>query len=346
MIEPWTRSFFMSKGKGDSCQRDEFCNYFLSWLTTPGRLENFDPQKGSVYVYLKEALRMALADFWREFSEVTIVSVSVSRAPDLGDSIDTASCSFIERLKVTTKPGGGFRISWHGGMTSGERDILVESFTEQEDKQAIARLFGRCHVPHVSIYDSVAAAREYEKAFEPHDAMSLADLRERWRELLASVPLPLRTRFIALHHEMLGPLQDEEVEQFEYEFEVDYKEVLDELNSGDRQTVLDVLERSEAWAYQVDHRVNERILLELFKAKRNRIPLELRVAFIAIHHRALGPLVGELEIEEFSRQFQLDYEIVRDDLNVPIRSKVLEILGLNLVWAKKISSSIDGVIRG
>ncbi len=92
--------------------------------------------------------------------------------------------------------------------------------------------------------------------------------------------------------------------------------------------------------------MNERILLELFRALRERIPLDLRVVFISMHHKILGPLLKEEEIAAFESQFGLSYEEIKEKLNRRTRKKILDTLRRTGVWARIVTEQVESLIKG
>lgn len=344
MLSPWAWHVF--KSMGESFQLEEFPNYFIAWLSTPGRLESYDSNKGSIHQWLKEALKKAYADFCKEADPQKTVTVSVSTKPDLTALSEDIQNRMRERLRIKAKPTGGFRLVWHGEMSSTDRDNLIKAYTTESDRKAVIRLFQNSYVPQILsgrfLPEISAEANYFGETLGGQGAAS----KTRWRELVQAIALPLRTRFVALHHRVLGPFDEEEIGQFEREFDLAYSEVKDDLDSRDPDTVLDVLGRNKAWRYQVDHRANERILLELFKSRGERIPLSLRVAFISINHKILGPLLSQEEIAEFQSQFGTSYDEMKSKLNVAIRKKILETLGRSDIWAKRLRDQVESLVKG
>lgn len=345
MLSPWVRSYYVSRGVRKSSKIEEFSEYFIAWLSIPGRLDSYNPDKGSLYTWLLEALKKAYADFCKEADPHKLVTVSVSTKPDLTALSEDSWDGIEERLTIKAKPTGGFTLAWHawhGSMSPMDRDNLIGAFETERDRKAILRLFQNSCVPQ---FESLPEIYADTKTFGETVEREVTETRIRWRQLLQYVPLPLRTRFVTLHHETLGPFDEEEVTHFEMEFDLAYSEVKTSLNSNDRNVILDILDRSKEWGYQVDHRVNERILLELFKSRGERIPLSFRVAFISINHKMLGPLLSQEEIAEFQSQFGTSYDEMKSKLNVAIRKKILETLGRSDIWAKRLRDQVESLVK-
>jgi len=325
---------------------EECSDYFIAWLAYPGRLDSYDPRKGSLYKWLQNALRKSYADFCKEMDPEKTVSVSVSTQPDMTLLPEDIQSGLKERLKIKAKPTGGFRLAWRGDMSSTDRDDLISTFSTESDRKTINRLFQTSYVPQILSGNLLPEISAELNNFGESLGKRGTSSKSRWRQLLRAISLPLRTRFVALHHNVLGPFDEEEMGQFEIEFDLAYNEAKHKLDSRNRDVILDLLGRSKEWGYQVDHRVNKRTLLELFRSRKERIPLDLRVAFVSMHHKILGSLLNQSEVAEFERQFNLSYEETRAKLNISARKKILDTLRRTSRWAKAITDEIEGLIKG
>ncbi len=252
ILSPWARSYYASKNIKEYSHIDEFSDYFIAWLSTRGRLESFDPEKGSIYQWLKLALKKAYADFWKDLGGLKRVTASVSKSPDLNVLPEDTKNRIEDRLRILEKPSGSFTLEWRGEMSSADRDDLLRTFGSQEDKKAVTGLFQRAHIPEFLSDEGLNEVPDEQIVFRQTLQEAAETTKEKWRELLQSIPLPLRTRFIALHHASLGPLTNEEIPQFEREFDLSYSEAIDELDTDDHDIVLSILGRSREWGYQVE----------------------------------------------------------------------------------------------